>query len=186
MIEGYASLFGVPDRAGDVIAPGAFRRTLSRRRAGALPLLWQHRPDEVLGRIVYIAEDRRGLFVRAALEGGVARAREALALMRSRTLTGLSIGFRPVRARALKHGQRLLTEIELWEVSLVTFPMLDGARVLRVAGASKHLSSPDGAFPISPEMRRSEDLPPHTRRYRSGSPRAPQEVFRSPLRSARG
>ncbi|MFP4004676.1 MAG: HK97 family phage prohead protease [Alphaproteobacteria bacterium] len=135
-IEGYASLFGAADRSGDVIAHGAFRRTLARRRAGALPLLWQHHTDDVLGRVVHIGEDRRGLFVRAALEGGVTRAREALALMRSRTLTGLSIGFRPVRARRLKRGGRLLTEIDLWEISLVTFPMLDSARVLRVVGPS--------------------------------------------------
>ena len=137
VIEGYAALFGVADRGGDVIAPGAFRRTIAARRAGSLPLLWQHHTDEVLGHVLRIAEDRRGLFVRVRLEGGVARAREALALMRARTLTGLSIGFRPVRARRLRHGRRLLTEIDLWEISLVTFPMLDGARVIRVAGPSK-------------------------------------------------
>lgn len=131
-IEGYASLFNVADRGGDVIARGAFRRTLEARRTGALPLLWQHHTDEPLGRIVHIAEDGNGLFMRAALEPEVARAREALALMASRTLTGLSIGFRPVRARALSRGRRLLTEIDLWEISLVTFPMLDDARVLRV------------------------------------------------------
>jgi uncharacterized protein len=134
VIEGYASLFGVADRGGDVIAPGAFRRTIAARRAGNLPLLWQHHTDEVLGHVLRIAEDRRGLFIRVRLESGVARAREALALMRARTLTGLSIGFRPVRVRKLRRGGRLLTEIDLWEISLVTFPMLDGARVIRVVG----------------------------------------------------
>jgi uncharacterized protein len=133
--EGYASLFGVPDGAGDVVAPGAFRASLRRRPPDKVRLLYQHSALEPLGVWEVIREDARGLYVKGRLVLDVKRAREVRALIREGALNGLSIGFRTVRAhRDAKTGLRTLTEIELWEISVVTFPLLADSKVTAVGG----------------------------------------------------
>ena len=128
--EGYASLFGVPDLGRDVVAPGAFAASLAARGIAGIRLLWQHDPNEPIGRWLAIAEDARGLHVRGRLNLAVARAREVHALLRDGAIDGLSIGFRTLEAARERHGGlRRLTKIDLWEISLVTFPMHPGARV---------------------------------------------------------
>ena len=145
--SGHASLFGTVDLAGDVVERGAFARAIRERGAGGIRMLFQHDPAEPIGTWLEMREDERGLFVRGRLAPGVARAREVLELMRGGALDGLSIGFRTVRAR--KEGKdakgpkgpkgpkgvvRRILEADLWEVSVVTFPMLPGARVEAVKG----------------------------------------------------
>lgn len=131
--EGYASLFHLADLGKDVVAPGAFAASLARRGARGIKLLWQHDPGEPIGRWLSVGEDRTGLFVRGQLSLGVARARDIHALMRDGAVDGLSIGFRPSRQRLdPRTGLRRLIEIDLWEISLVTFPMLPQARVSAV------------------------------------------------------
>ncbi|AHM04740.1 GTA prohead protease [Roseibacterium elongatum DSM 19469] len=126
-IEGYASLFGAADQGGDVVEPGAYARSLTAERR--VKMLWQHDPREPIGIWDSVSEDARGLFVKGRLLDDVARAREAAALIEAGAIDGLSIGYRTVRAHKNDKGQRLLSEVELWEVSLVTFPMLPEARV---------------------------------------------------------
>lgn len=134
---GYATLFGRADLAGDVVAPGAFKAGLAAKGAGAVKLLYQHDPAEPIGRFVSVSEDARGLFVRGQLSAETRRAREVKALMREGVLDGLSIGFRTVRARTdAKTGHRILLELDLWEISIVTFPMLPEARVRAAKAAS--------------------------------------------------
>jgi hypothetical protein len=128
-IEGYASVFGQGDRGGDVVAPGAFAASLAARGAGRVRMLWQHDPGQPIGVWEEIREDGRGLFVRGRLLPEVARGREAAALLEAGAIDGLSIGYRTVKAGRDGQGRRLLTQVELWEVSLVTFPMLPEARV---------------------------------------------------------
>lgn len=140
-IEGYASLFGRVDRAGDRVMPGAFAAALARRGASGIRMLWQHDPNEPIGRWTAIGEDRTGLFVRGELLDGVKRGREAAALVADGALDGLSIGFRTVKARRDRAGVRELTEIDLWEISLVTFPMLLGARVRIVETAEARVAA---------------------------------------------
>ena len=131
--EGYASLFGVPDSGGDVVAPGAFAASLRRRPPKDVRMLYQHLASEPLGVWEEIKEDSRGLKVRGRLVLDVRRAREVRALFADGALNGLSIGFRTRRAyREAKTGHRILTEIELWEISVVTFPMLAGSLVTAV------------------------------------------------------
>ena len=131
--EGYASLFNVEDLSHDVIAPGAFAASLSKRGASGIKLLFQHDPAEPIGVWTDIAEDTRGLHVRGRLTLEVARAREVLSLMKAGALEGLSIGFRSEKAaRDARSGIRRLTKIDLWEISIVTFPMQPGARVIAV------------------------------------------------------
>ena len=125
---GYASLFGVPDLGRDTVAPGAFAASLARRGAAGVRMLWQHDPAEPIGTWLSLAEDARGLRVAGRLNLAVQRAREIDALMRDRALDGLSIGFRVTRAVPERGGRRLLA-IDLWEVSLVTFPLQPEARV---------------------------------------------------------
>ncbi len=134
--EGYASVFGAEDQGGDVVMPGAFRASLARRGAADIRMLFQHDPAQPIGAWEAIREDARGLYVRGRLTLDVARAREILALMREGALDGLSIGFRTRKAmRDARTGQRRLYEIDLWEISVVTFPMLPGARVSAVKAA---------------------------------------------------
>jgi hypothetical protein len=129
-VEGYAALFGIADRSGDVVAPGAFRAGLRRLRGG-LPMLFQHKPEAPVGLWDRIGEDGHGLFVRGRLVTGAGLGRDLAALVAAGAVTGLSIGFRTVRAQRGGSGgpRRILEEIELWEVSLVTFPMQPGARL---------------------------------------------------------
>ena len=142
VFEGYASLFGEADIGKDVVMPGAFSETLRKRGATDVRLLWQHDPAQPIGRWILIEEDRRGLRVRGKLNLAVERAREIHALMREGAVDGLSIGFRVERARAERPtGLRRLEKLDLWEISVVTFPMLPDARVEAVKEASPRLAA---------------------------------------------
>jgi HK97 family phage prohead protease len=130
-ITGYASLWGVADLNGDVAARGAFAASLAKTGAKGVRMLHQHEGRAAVGVWDRMVEDERGLFVAGRIMDWSAEARFARALSRAGALDGLSIGFRSSRAR--REGRlRVLVEVELWEVSLVTFPMLPGAR-FRVA-----------------------------------------------------
>ncbi len=124
---GYAAVFDRVDRGGDVVRAGAFARSV-KRGAGAVPLLWQHEAGRPIGRIEYLREDERGLRVIARLSES---ASEAAALLKEGAVSGLSFGYRVREARGDK--PRELTDLELVEVSLVTFPMQPKARVHAVA-----------------------------------------------------
>ena len=130
-VEGYASLFGKRDQGGDVVQKGAYAASLAKLAAGgrAVKMLWQHDPTQPLGIWDEVAEDDRGLYVKGRLLTEVARGREAVSLIEAGAIDGLSIGYRTVRAGKTESGTRLLSEIDLWEVSLVTFPMLADARI---------------------------------------------------------
>jgi uncharacterized protein len=140
--EGYASLFGVADLGKDLVVPGAFAECLARRGSAGVRMLWQHDPAEPIGRWLSLAGDGRGLRVRGRLNLAVARAREIHALMREGAIDGLSIGFRVERARTDRAGLRRLEKLDLWEISVVTFPMQPGARI---AALSAHERPPTGA-----------------------------------------
>jgi HK97 family phage prohead protease len=131
--SGYASLFHVEDMGRDIVLPGAFRDSLRQRGAAGIKLLYQHNPAEPIGIWDSLSEDSRGLLAKGRLMLAVARAREVLALMRAGALDGLSIGFRAVTGqRDAKTGIRRLASIDLWEISIVTFPLLPEARVAHV------------------------------------------------------
>lgn len=124
MISGYASVFRVVDRQNDAIAPGAFSKTLSAwRRFGKWPpLLWQHDPKTPIGIWTHLHEDETGLYGEGKLALGVRRADEASILLKEGMIDHLSIGFRTLKAtRDPKTHARLLLDIDLLEISLVTF-----------------------------------------------------------------
>lgn len=123
---GYAALFDRVDKGGDVVRRGAFARAVAKGAAG-VPLLWQHLPGSPIGRIETLAEDARGLRVIGRLSDGTAAGREAAALLKDGAIGGLSFGY---TVRAKREGRvRELTDLDLVEVSLVTFPMQPAARV---------------------------------------------------------
>ena len=123
-IAGYAALFDRADASRDTIRPGAFARALADRRE-PFPLYWQHRPDQRIGWVETAGEDTHGLRVIASIDNPQGR---AATLLRQRAVSGLSFGY---RARGYRHSAagRELTEIELFEVSVVTHPLQHAARI---------------------------------------------------------
>ncbi|MFP6728974.1 MAG: HK97 family phage prohead protease [Alphaproteobacteria bacterium] len=134
--EGYASVFDVVDGFDDRVAPGAFAASLAASRGGrGVKMLWQHDAAEPIGAWDAITEDARGLYVRGRLLLDVRRGAEAHALLKAGAIDGLSIGYTTVEATydANKRSRRL-SEIALWEISLVTFQACPGAEVVAVKG----------------------------------------------------
>lgn len=130
-IRGYASRFGEPDQSGDVVMPGAFAKSLKRLKESSrsVKFLWQHDPAKPIGTWREVKENATGLWVSGALLTDLQLGNEAAILMQAGAIDGLSIGYRVVKAEKNKDtGGRNLIEIDLWEVSLVTFPMLPTAR----------------------------------------------------------
>ena len=161
VLEGYASLFGRCDQGGDIVCEGAYAGSLSKlNKAGrAIKMLWQHDPAQPIGIWEEVREDARGLWVKGRLLTEVSKGREAAALIAAGAIDGLSIGYRTLRAAQNDKGQRLLKELELWEVSLVTFPMLPDARV-----GAKSGDAPEAAL-----MREMADLFEQARQTLSGA-----------------
>jgi HK97 family phage prohead protease len=131
VIEGYASLFDKTDQGGDVVAPGAYQRSLAaiEDEGRRVKMLWQHDPAQPIGVWDEVREEDKGLYVKGRLLTEIKRGKEAATLVEAGAIDGLSIGYKTVRAKRDAGGQRRLADLELWEVSLVTFPMLSDARV---------------------------------------------------------
>jgi HK97 family phage prohead protease len=126
---GYASVFDHLDRGGDIVRPGAFRRSLVKNPC--VPLLWQHQPSRVIGSLEHLREDGRGLQVIGRLHdddfGRLLKQQMTRGL-----LSGLSFGYR-VQAARRDRGRREIDELELLEVSLVRHPMQPLAQVHKLA-----------------------------------------------------
>lgn len=130
VFEGYASVFGVVDQGMDVVERGAFMKTLGKRK---IKMLWQHDTQQPIGVWDEVREDERGLFVRGRILKEVDKGREAMALLRAGAIDSMSIGYRAIESIEEGGGRiRKLTEIDLFEISLVTFPMLPDAKITAV------------------------------------------------------
>lgn len=139
---GLGSVFGNTDLWGDVVMPGAFAGSIARK---APVLLWQHNSDEPIGVYTRVEERAKGLYVEGKLlVDDIARAREAHALLKNGAIRGLSIGYIPVSWEWKKEGEsriRILKEVDLWEISLVTFPANEQALVQDVKAAADEIGS---------------------------------------------
>lgn len=135
-IVGYASRFGIVDQGGDVVAKGAFSRSLKSRFP---KMYWMHRSSEPIGKWIEAVEDETGLRVKGRLNMEVQRAREAHSLLKAGDINGLSIGFRTVKS-SMQGNARKLEDIELYEVSIVSEPMLMEATVDQVKSIDDILS----------------------------------------------
>ena len=118
--EGYGSIFGNIDSYGDVVTKGAFTQTIKERKP---VMLWQHYSDEPIGVYIEAKEDDKGLYLKGQLNQDVQKGREAYSLLKQGALQGLSIGYRVKKAERDHDAEvTYLKEIDLFEVSLVTFP----------------------------------------------------------------
>lgn len=136
-IEGYGSVFNNTDAYGDVVVKGAFVRSLGEHaeKKTAPAMLWQHNPDWPVGKWVEVREDDRGLYMKGQF-ADTAQAKDVRTLARMGAITGMSIGFVPKKADYDKESDlRMIRDVDLWEVSLVTFPANDQARVVEARAA---------------------------------------------------
>ena len=137
-IEGYGSVFGVKDSYADVIQKGAFDKSIkAHREAKSMPaLLWQHDAAQPIGVWTEMSEDSNGLKLKGKLAMDTVKGKEAHALLKMGALNGLSIGFMTKQAQYDEKTEiRTLTEVEIWETSIVTFPANTKARVTHVKSA---------------------------------------------------
>jgi HK97 family phage prohead protease len=135
MFEGYASIFGNKDLGNDVIEKGAFMRSLRRKGAKKIKMLYQHDTKEPIGVFDKVMEDQNGLYVKGRLAMGTQKGKEVYELMKMGAIDGLSVGYR-VDAKGHhyddKRKYRVLKEVDLMEISAVTFPMNPRARIQAV------------------------------------------------------
>jgi HK97 family phage prohead protease len=154
-IAGYASLFWRRDLNNDVVAKGAFKTSLAKTGANRVRMLHQHDASGLIGAWDVVREDDQGLYVQGRVFDFTPQGKLVQSLIRAGVLDGLSIGFRTKKARRDQSGRlRVLTEVELWEVSLVTFPMLAGARLIQRQGqrafpSPSHAPAERGPLPSS-------------------------------------
>lgn len=145
--EGYASVFGNKDLGGDIVVAGAFDVWLGEWRTSGMviPILFNHSSSWVLGKFLEFRADDKGLWVKGQLNLDTVEGKEKRSLLKQGALSGLSIGY-----EIYPEGWRyepavdafLLTSIKLWEVSLVTFPMNESARVSDVKSAIERGGTP--------------------------------------------
>ena len=147
-VEGYGSVFGVRDNYDDVIAKGAFSGSLKEHKtAGTMPaMLWQHSADHPIGIWTEMVEDDKGLRIKGQLAMETVKGKEAHALLKLGAINGLSIGFMSKQWAYDRDTEvRTLTEIDLWEVSLVTFPANEKARITNVKASPDEVTTPKDA-----------------------------------------
>lgn len=141
---GYASRFNVVDQGGDMVRPGAYAKSIAGQKS--VKLLWQHDAAQPIGVWTSISEDEKGLRVEGRLALETVKGRETHALMKMGAIEGLSIGYRTKDADIID-GIRHLKEIDLWEISVVTFPMEDGSGVDAVKSSAQIMrAAKDGDF----------------------------------------
>lgn len=129
---GYGAVFGNVDSYGDVIVKGAFKNYLAVNKPSDVKMLWQHKSDMPIGVYDEIVEDGNGLLVKGRLLiNDIEKAREAYALLKEGAISGLSIGFSVNKggSKFAQDGINYLTDLKLWEISVVTFPANDQATV---------------------------------------------------------
>jgi len=128
---GYASVFNTIDNQNDIIFQGAFANTIKKN--ANIKLLWQHKTNEPIGVFSYMREDAKGLYVEGKLLLDVQRAKEAYALLQEGAIEGLSIGYKVINSDIDTHtGTRAIKELDLFEISLVTFPANSDAKITQI------------------------------------------------------
>ena len=159
MFSGYGSIFNNKDLGNDVMMEGAFAKSIASKGARGVKLLYQHKADEPIGVFDEIIEDRKGLKVKGRLAMGTQKGKEVYELMKMGAIDGLSIGYRvsPKGAHYDEKGKRrLLKEVDLMEISAVTFPMNPRARIQAVKGEGKSVREWESFFRDEGGLSRSE------------------------------
>ena len=129
-IYGYASAFNLEDNYGDIIKKGAFTASISE--PSQIKLLWQHDSKFPIGKIDRLYEDEKGLVLEASINCELNKGREASLLVKDGVIDGLSIGFTIGKSHLSDKGNRIITDLKLWEVSIVTFPANNMAKIAHI------------------------------------------------------
>lgn len=136
-VTGYGSVFGVKDSGNDMVMPGAFRETIASGRKPKM--LWQHDPNHPIGTWDELREDEKGLFMRGRISKKAAKGAEVAELVKMGAIEGLSIGYRTqeyeMDVRSSEDRVRKLIKLQLWETSVVTFPMNELANIYAMKSA---------------------------------------------------
>jgi HK97 family phage prohead protease len=159
MFSGYGSIFNNKDLGNDVMMEGAFAKSIASKGARGVKLLYQHKADEPIGVFDEIIEDRKGLKVKGRLAMGTQKGKEVYELMKMGAIDGLSIGYRvsPKGAHYDEKGKRrMLKEVDLMEISAVTFPMNPRARIQAVKGSGKSVREWEVILREAGELSRSQ------------------------------
>ncbi|WP_275788592.1 HK97 family phage prohead protease [Pararhizobium gei] len=141
--SGYAVVWGERNGHNEIVQRGAFQKSLlDHRAAGTRPvMLWSHDTSAIIGVWTEIREDDKGLFVRGQLVVSTPRGREAYDLLKAGALNGLSIGFRAPVGRRSADGVRILTALDVREISLVGMPSAGNARITSVRSYGRSAES---------------------------------------------
>ncbi|MCH9754211.1 MAG: HK97 family phage prohead protease [Alphaproteobacteria bacterium] len=124
LIHGYASVFSITDQHNDIVLPGAFKESVERFNSGKMiPILWQHIEDKPIGMVEKIEEDEYGLYISGRILNSIRYGREAIDLIKAQIICGFSIGYSVINSRIdYEANSRIIHKIDLWEISIVTFP----------------------------------------------------------------
>jgi len=145
-IEGYGAIFGNRDRHNDLIERGSFTNTLLESDPKKIKMLWQHDSSEPIGFWNEIKEDERGLYCKGQLLLELTKAKEVYKMLKSGIVDGLSIGYDTIKCRYEEDedGDRIRTisEIYLWEISVVTFPANPIANITSIKSVSPSMDLP--------------------------------------------
>ena len=159
MFEGYASVFGNKDLGNDVVVNGAFRKSLRAKGARKIKMLFQHDTKEPIGVYTQIKEDGQGLYVKGQLAMNTQKGKEVYELMKMGAIDGLSVGYR-VDAKGYHYDKggkrRMLKEVDLMEISAVTFPMNPKARISAVKAEDRSIRDWEAFFRDEGGLSRSE------------------------------
>ncbi len=141
-ITGYASVFNEEDRINDIVLPGAFTKSLKEKKASRLPMLVGHVQRIPVGVWTELVEDRKGLRVKGKIDIQSEDGGQLHRVLKMGAEIGISIGYRAVVHEyqtdpKTNDTKRLLKQVDLYEISLVTIPCCDGARVTSV----KHVAA---------------------------------------------
>lgn len=159
MFSGYGSIFNNKDLGNDIVLEGAFAKSIAGKGAKGVKMLYQHKADEPIGVFDEIIEDKRGLKVKGRLAMGTQKGREVYELMKMGAIDGLSIGYRvaPKGANYDEKGKRrMIKEVDLMEISAVTFPMNPRARIQAVKGEQRSVRDWEAFLRDEGELSRSE------------------------------
>lgn len=135
-IAGYASVFNITDNQGDIVAKGSFSESLQTMKNGPLPkMLWQHQVDTPIGKWNLLKEDDHGLYVEGTILLSLSKGREVFEMIKNKMVDGLSIGCHVIESqKGSNPSERILTKVDLLEISLVTFAANQQAKVLSIKG----------------------------------------------------
>lgn len=133
--EGYLSTYNNVDLGDDIMLEGAFDKSLASKRPNSVKVLYQHDPSRPLGVFENITSDVKGLYVKAKMPKENSMVKDVMCLMKCGAIDSMSIGYSTVEYDYNKQGKRILKEVDLWEGSLVTFPMNTEALVTGMKNA---------------------------------------------------